>query len=394
MDGARVLVRVDYNVPLSEEGEVSDPARIQASLPTVRHLLTAGARVVLASHLGRPGGKPDPAYSLAPVAHRLGRLLESRVPLLTEAPGSDGLSARVQELDPGQAALLENVRFHPGETANDPELARHFAGLAEHFVGDAFGTAHRAHASNVGAAGVIRESGGAAVAGFLVERELRFLTEALREPERPWVAVLGGAKISGKIDLIEAILPWVDRILVGGAMAHTFFQALGLAVGRSLVEPERVEMARELLDRAGDRILLPVDVMVAREIEPDASPRAVDRTGVPEDERIGDIGPQTRELFAQEIRRARTVVWNGPMGVFETAPFAEGTLAVARSVAQAADGGATTVVGGGDSAAAVRQAGVVEKLSHVSTGGGASVELMAGKTLPGVEILETEEVEE
>lgn len=391
--GIPVLVRVDFNVPLSDDGEVADASRIDASLPTLRHLVKAGARVVLASHLGRPGGRPHPPSSLRPVAELLGRRLEAPLPLLDASPGSAELERRVGALSDGDMALLENVRFHPGETANDPELSRHLGSLGEAFVGDAFGTAHRSHASNVGAARVIRERGGPAVAGFLMQRELRFLGETLRDPPRPFVAVLGGAKISGKIDLIEAILPRVDRILVGGAMAHTFFRAMGLEVGQSLVEPDRVEMARELLDRAGERLLLPVDVVVAGELSSDASPEEVDRTEVPASGRMGDIGSRTRKLFRAEILRARTILWNGPMGVFETSPFAAGTLAVARAAAEAADAGATVIVGGGDSAAAVRAAGVAERLSHVSTGGGASLDLLAGKPLPGVKVLETMEEE-
>lgn len=389
--GRRALARVDYNVPLDDAGGVADPSRIEATLPTLRHLLGAGARVVLVSHLGRPGGEADPALSLAPVADVLSERLGGTVPLLTPHPGGPELQTLVEAIEPGHAGLLENIRFHPGETRNDPSLSRALGELGDLFVAEAFGTAHRAHASTVGAAESIRKKGGPAVAGYLMERELRFLREALRDPRRPFVAVMGGAKISGKIDLIEAILPRVDRILVGGAMANTFFRALGLDTGRSLVEADRVELAAEVLERAGDKILLPLDAVVAPEIRAGEATRVADRNGVGADDRIGDIGPATRKLFAQEIHEAGTVVWNGPMGVFELDPFREGTFHVARAIAEAADGGALAVVGGGDSASAAERAGVEGRMTHVSTGGGASLDLLAGKSLPGVEVLDTVE---
>ena len=386
-----VLVRVDYNVPLSSSGEVGDRTRIEATLPTLRYLSEAGARTVLVSHLGRPDGAPDPDYSLAPVADVLSELLEREVPLLEDPPGSPELERSVQSIPDGGLALMENIRFLAGETDNDPELAGALAELGMVFVGEAFGAAHRAHASTVGAAREIRRRGGRAVAGHLMERELRFLGDALADPERPFVALLGGAKISGKIDLIEAILPRVGRLLVGGAMANTFFRALGLDTGASLVEEDRVEMAGELLERGGERLLLPVDCVVAPEIGDDVSTRTVDRTEVQADDRIADIGPASRKLFAGEISGARTLVWNGPMGVFESAPFAAGTREVALAAADAADRGSTVVVGGGDSVAAAEMAGVVDRMTHVSTGGGAALDLMAGKSLPGVEVLELTE---
>jgi len=389
--GVNVLVRVDYNVPLTPRGGVGDRTRIEATLPTIRYLSEAGARTVLVSHLGRPDGAPDPDYSLAPVAEVLSELLEREVPLLEDLPGSPELERSVRSIPDGGAALMENIRFVAGETDNDPELAEALAELGQVFVGEAFGAAHRAHASTVGAAREIRSRGGRAVAGHLMERELRFLGDALADPERPFVALLGGAKISGKIDLIEAILPRVDRLLVGGAMANTFFRALGLETGASLVEEDRVEMAGELLERGGERLLLPVDCVVAPEIGDDVSTRTVDRTEVQEDDRIADIGPASRKLFAGEISGARTLVWNGPMGVFESAPFAAGTRDVALAAAEAADRGSTVVVGGGDSVAAAEMAGVVDRMTHVSTGGGAALDLMAGKTLPGVEVLELAE---
>jgi phosphoglycerate kinase len=300
--------------------------------------------------------------------------------------------AAVAALEPGGILLLENTRFDPREKADDPAFSAALAEFGQLYVNDAFGTAHRAHASTHGVARAIRARGGLAVAGYLLEEELRYLGEALDDPERPFVAILGGAKISGKIDVIEALLPRVDRLLVGGAMANTFFLALGLETGDSLVEPERVEMAGELLERAGERILLPVDVRVAPVLSEDAEPRVAPRDGVVAGERIADIGPESEALFADEAVRARTVVWNGPMGIFEMAPFASGTVAVARAVARAADEGAVTVVGGGDSVAAVHRAGVSDRITHISTGGGASLELLSGNSLPGVDALsDTEE---
>ena len=388
LHGRRVIVRADYNVPLTEGGEISDPIRVDATLPTLRRLTDAGARVVLVSHLGRPDGERDPAASLQPVARLLGERLGRSVGLLEEAPASREVEAAVDALEPGEVVLLENIRFEAGETANDPALATALSRLGDVFVGEAFGAAHRAHASNVGLPERIRAKGGAAVAGELMEREIHFLRDALAEPERPFVALLGGAKISGKIDLIEEILPKVDRILVGGAMANTFLRALGLETGRSLVEEDRVEMARELLELAGDRLLLPLDCVVSDEIDAGAAVRTIDRTEITGSDRIGDIGPATLELFAAELGGARTILWNGPMGVFELEPFRNGTVAVAEAVAAATGQGAVSVVGGGDSAAAATVAGLAERMSHISTGGGASLDLLAGKELPGVEVLD------
>ncbi|RMH14078.1 MAG: phosphoglycerate kinase [Gemmatimonadetes bacterium] len=302
----------------------------------------------------------------------------------TVGPEAD---ARRGALGPGGVLLLENTRFHPQETANDPEWARALAGGARVFVNDAFGAAHRAHASTVGVADAVRRAGGRAAAGYLMERELRFLGEALADPARPFVAVLGGAKISGKIDVVEALLPRVDRLLIGGAMANTFLLALGLDVGASLVEADRVPLAAELMERAGERLLIPVDARVAERIEARAPVRTVARDAVPADGRIADIGPETAALYAAEVEAAGTVLWNGPMGVFEVEGFDEGTRAVAEAAARAAQRGATVVVGGGDSAAAAEAAGVAERLTHVSTGGGASLEFLAGRPLPGVEAL-------
>lgn len=382
---AGVLVRADLNVPL-EGGEVADDRRIRASLPTLQWLRDAGARTVLLSHLGRPGGRPDPSLSLRPVAQRLQDLLGTEIRFVDEVAGP-AVSEAAEALPEGGILLVENTRFDGGETAADEALADRWAELAQVYVNDAFGSAHRAHASTTAVARAVRRRGGDAVAGRLLEKELTFLGQALDDPERPFVAILGGAKISGKIDVVRSLLPRVDRLLVGGAMAHTFFRALALEIGRSLVEEDRVDVARAALEEAGDRLVLPVDCVVADALEASAETRIVPRDHVGSEETIGDVGTTTREVFAAEIAGARTVLWNGPMGVFELEPFREGTVAVARAVARATDDGALSVVGGGDSAAAAEVAGVTDRLSHVSTGGGASLEFMAGTELPGIEAL-------
>lgn len=385
LEGKRVLVRVDYNVPI-ENGKVTDDGRIRATLPTLGYLRDHGARVVLVSHLGRPKGKPDPKYSLAPVARRLQALLGYPVAFAGTAVGPQAKAA-VERLRPGEVCLLENTRFFPGEEENDPDLAREMAGLADLYVNDAFGSAHRAHASTAGVAELLRP----AVAGFLMERELRFLGEALESPAGPFVAVLGGAKISGKLELIDRLLGRVDRLCVGGAMACTFFHAMGLETGASLVEPEMKEAAAALLERAGDRLLLPEDVVVAERMERGAAKRVVSRDAIPAGWAAVDIGPASVERFRREIGRAKTVLWNGPVGVFEVPDFAEGTLRLAHAVAEATEGGATTVLGGGDTGAAAAAAGVEDRVSHVSTGGGAALEFLAGRTLPGVAALSDRE---
>ncbi len=387
ISGKRILVRVDFNVPLDAEGQITDDTRIVEALPTLRYLLDAGGRVIVTSHLGRPKGGPDPAFSLRPVADYLAGILPYPVAFVPDLVGTRAREAAAA-LQNGELLLLENCRFHPGETRNDPELSSALAELAEIYVNDAFGSAHRAHATTEGVAVAMRAKGGPAVAGFLMEKELRYLGMALGDPGRPFVAILGGAKISGKIDVIQALLPRVDRLLIGGAMANTFFRALGLETGDSLVEEDRLEMARDTLAQGGDRILLPVDCVVASQLAEDAVTRVVDRASVAPGDRIGDIGPASRELFARAMVGARTVVWNGPMGVFEMAPFSGGTLALAHAVAGVTEQGGITVVGGGDSAAAAEQAGVVASLSHVSTGGGASLEFLAGAVLPGVAALD------
>ena len=380
--GKRALVRVDFNVPIAA-GRVSDDTRIRAALPTVQALLDRGARVVLLSHLGRPKGRPESKYSLEPVAHRLAELLPQQHIVFIETTDTDeALKATHDET--AHVILLENTRFLGGEESNDERLSRGLAQLGDFYVNDAFGSAHRAHASTEGVARHLKP----AVAGLLMERELAYLGSALEHPQTPFVAVLGGAKISGKIDVIEQLLPKVDRLIIGGAMACTFFKAMGLETGRSLVEAERVAMARDLLTRAGDKLLLPTDAVVATGLDAPGTAHVVRRESIPADQAVYDIGPDSCSHYAHVIRGAKTVMWNGPMGVFEIAPFDAGTRSVAESIAAATKSGATTIVGGGDSAAAVAAMDLDGSMSHVSTGGGASLELLEGKTLPGVAALD------
>ncbi len=381
--GKRALLRVDFNVPLDDNGQITDDTRIRASLPTIELLIERAARPVILSHLGRPKGKPDPKYSLQPVSKRLEELTGTRV-IFVESTDSDEALQACQNLKPGEILLLENTRFLGGEEKNDPRLARALAELGDFFVNDAFGAAHRAHASTVGVAEHLRP----AVAGLLMENELEYLGNALANPKRPFIAILGGAKISGKIDVIEQLLPKVDGLLVGGAMACTFYRAMGLETGKSLVEEDRVPMAKELLDRAKMRLTLPHDAMVAPSLDRANEAKAVPRNSIPKDQAMFDIGPQTAASYSRAIASAKTVIWNGPMGVFETQPFDKGTRAIAEAMASATTKGAVTIVGGGDSAAAVNEAGLDKKMSHVSTGGGASLEFLEGKKLPGVEILD------
>ncbi|MEZ0347548.1 MAG: phosphoglycerate kinase [Thermus sp.] len=379
--GKRVLVRVDYNVPI-QGGVVQDETRIQESLPTLRHLLAGGASLVLLSHLGRPKGR-DPKYSLAPVAEALARHLPG-VRFVPHSPGSEEAYQAVRALGPGEVVLLENVRFEPGEENNDPELAARYARLGDAFVLDAFGSAHRAHASVVGVARHLP-----AYAGFLMEKEVRALSRLLQSPERPYAVVLGGAKVSDKIGVIESLLPRIDRLLIGGAMAFTFLKALGGEVGKSLVEEDRLDLARDLLARAeglGVKVHLPQDVVAATEIAPGAKTQVYPADAIPVPFMGLDIGPKTQAAFAEALKGAKTVFWNGPMGVFEVPPFDQGTLSVGRAIA--ALEGAFTVVGGGDSVAAVNRLGLKERFSHVSTGGGASLEFLEKGTLPGIEVLE------
>ena len=381
--GKRALLRVDFNVPLDEDGRITDDTRIRAALPTIELLLERGARPIILSHLGRPKGKPEPKYSLQPVSTRLGELTGCKV-IFIESTDSDEALKASQTCKEGELLLLENTRFLGGEEKNDPRLSRALAALGDFFVNDAFGAAHRAHASTVGVAEHLRP----AVAGLLMQTELDYLGGALSNPKRPFIAILGGAKISGKIDVIEQLLPKVDGILIGGAMACTFYKAMGLETGKSLVEEDRVEMAKDLMDRAGTRITLPHDAMVAPSLDRAREAKAVSRNGIPKDQAMFDIGPQTMASYSRAIATAKTTIWNGPMGVFETPPFDAGTRAIAEAMAKATEKGATTIVGGGDSAAAVSEAGLEKKMSHVSTGGGASLEFLEGKKLPGVEVLD------
>jgi phosphoglycerate kinase len=382
LEGLRALVRVDFNVPI-KDGRVTDTTRIDAALPTIRWLRERGSRVILLSHLGRPKGGPDPTFSMRPVAGALESALGIPVTFLDD-PTSDAAVRASRQLKRGEVAVAENTRFYPGEESNDPDLARRFAALGDFYVNDAFGSAHRAHASTEAVAHLLKP----AVAGFLMAKELAYLGQALEAPERPFIAVLGGAKISGKIDVIDHLLPRVEGILIGGAMACTFFAALGLETGTSLVEADRVDMARDLLERAGAKLVLPVGAVVAERLSSDAPRREVARAAIPEGWAMYDIDQRSREDFRARVLRAKTVVWNGPMGVFETPPFDEGTRAVAEALAEATRGGAVTVVGGGDSAAALARAGLTNAVSHVSTGGGASLEFLEGKTLPGVAALD------
>ena len=381
--GKRALVRVDFNVPLDDEGNVTDDTRIRASLPTLQLLLDRGARPIVLSHLGRPKGKPDPKYSLQPAAVRLQELMGCVVNFV-ESTDSDEAIQACRTVKDGEILVLENTRFLGGEEKNDERLARSLAELGDFFVNDAFGSAHRAHASTVGIAEHLRP----AVAGLLMELELEYLGGALSNPKKPFIAILGGAKISGKIDVIEQLLPKVDGLLIGGAMACTFYRAMGLETGKSLVEEERVSMAKDLLARGGMRLTLPHDAMVAPSLERVKEAKAVARNAIPKDQAMFDIGPQTMASYARAIATAKTIIWNGPMGVFETPPFDAGTRAIADAMASATAKGAITIVGGGDSAAAVTEAGLDTKMSHVSTGGGASLEFLEGKKLPGVEILD------
>jgi len=384
LKGKRVFIRVDFNVPL-DGSKVTDDTRIRETLPTLRLAIDRGARLVLASHLGRPKGKIDPKYSLAPVAARLRELLAKPVDFAPDCVGADAL-AKSKALADGGVLLLENVRYHPQEEANDAEFSKQLAALCDQiFVCDAFGSAHRAHASVVGITKFVNK----AAAGLLMEKELAYLGKAVSNPERPFVAVLGGAKVSDKIEVVQNLMKLADAMLIGGAMAYTFLKSQGKPVGKSLVEDDKLDLARGLLDEARQRnfrLLLPVDHVLAE--SPDSTATKVTDIASTPDGWMGlDIGPKTIDLFSGEISKARTIVWNGPLGMFERPQFAKGTLAMARAVAAATKSGATSIVGGGDSVAAVEQSGVADQISHISTGGGASLEFLAGEKLPGVEAL-------
>ena len=381
VSGKKVLVRCDFNVPLDENKNITDETRINAALPTIKYLLEHKAAVILCSHLGRPKGEFNMKYSLAPVAKRLSEKLGFEVKLAKDVIGPDAKKLAA-EVKPGQAVLLENVRVHAEEEKNDPAFAKELASMAEIYVSDAFGTVHRAHASTAGVAEYLP-----AVAGFLIGKELNFLGKAVTNPERPFVAILGGAKVKDKIGVITNLIEKVDTLLIGGGMAYTFMKATGGEIGNSLCDDERLSLALELLDKAkakGVKLLLPVDNVCGKEFNNDTEQMVCESGKIPEGWEGLDIGPKTVELFSEEIKAARTVVWNGPMGVFEMPNFAKGTLAIATAMAES---DATTIIGGGDSAAAVTQMGLADKMSHISTGGGASLEFLEGKTLPGVAAL-------
>ena len=383
--GKRTLIRVDYNVPLDDSQNITDDRRITASLPTLKKIIGDGGRLILCSHLGRPKGKVVPEMSLKPVAKRLSELIGKTVKFAPDCIG-DEVSKMVDALGDEEVLLLENLRFHKEETDNDPAFAEKLAGYGELYVDDAFGSAHRAHASTEGVTKFIETC----AAGYLMEKELKYIGGALADPMKPFIAILGGAKISGKIDVIENLMDKVDAILVGGGMIFTFFKAMGKSIGKSLLEEDKIDLARQILDKAKTkktRLILPVDCIVASEISDNAESQTVAIEDIPDDMMGLDIGPQTIKLFRAELENSRTVVWNGPMGVFEVKQFAVGTIKIAKILADVTSNGGITIVGGGDSALAVKKCGLDDKLSHISTGGGASLEFLEGKTLPGVAAL-------
>jgi len=379
LQGKTVFIRVDFNVPLAAGGkEITSDKRIRASLPTIQYALAQGAGVILASHLGRPKGKRNEEMSLAPIATKLSELLKLPVAF---APDCIGAEVEAMKPAPGSVLLLENLRFHAAEEANDPQFSKQLAALADVYVNDAFGTAHRAHASTVGIIQFVSQ----AAAGLLMDKELEYLTKVTANPEKPSISIIGGAKVSDKIEVIQNLLKISDKLLIGGAMAYTFLKSQGLPIGKSLVEDDKLDLAKELLATSGGKLLLPVDHHVSPEFKADAGSSIVDQ--IPEGQMALDIGPRTIEIYVAEILKSKTIIWNGPMGVFEMPPFDKGTMAVASAVATATDGGAISVVGGGDSEKAVKTAGISDRVSHVSTGGGASLEFLSGVTLPGVAAL-------
>ena len=382
LKGKKVFVRCDFNVPMDESQNITDNTRIVAALPTIKYLLEQNCKIILASHLGRPKGEFKPEYSLKPVAKELSKLLNKEVIMANDVIGEDAMK-KASELKEGEILLLENVRFHREETDNDPEFAKKLASMAEVFVNDAFGTAHRAHASTTGIADYLP-----AVSGFLIEKELKFLGNAVNNPERPFVAILGGAKVSDKIGVIDSLLEKVDTLMIGGGMAYTFFKAQGYEVGNSICEVDKLDLAKSAMEKAkqkGVKLLLPVDTKVGKEFKEDTESKIVKWTEIPADWEGFDIGPETIKMFTDELKTAKTVVWNGPLGLFEFDQFAIGTNAIAEALAEL---DATTIIGGGDSAAAVKKAGLEDKMTHISTGGGASLEFLEGKKLPGIECLQ------
>ena len=381
----RVLMRVDFNVPLNDEGRITNDARIRKALPTIQYVVEHGGKLILMSHLGRPKGKRVPSMSLRPVADRLSELLGKPVQFADDCVGAS-VEKAVAALQPGDVLLLENLRFHIEEEKNDPDFARKLAALGDLYVNDAFSAAHRAHASTEGVTHFISPC----VAGFLMEEEIKYLAKAMESPVRPFVAIIGGVKISGKIDAIQNLLGKVDVLLIGGGMAFTFYKAQGLEIGKSILEADKVDLAKEILKSAREKeveFLLPVDVLIANKVDPAAATKTVSVENIPNDWTGVDIGEKTIALFSEKIHSAKTVVWNGPMGIFEMEPFARGTFAIAEALAQATEQGATTIVGGGDSVAAVSKAGLEDKITHILTGGGASLKMLSGYKLPGLEAL-------